>query len=269
MRANPTLFDTDADGIADPLEFRAGTNLIDDDALFDTDADGLANVDEHRLHLAPLARDPNTDKVYTYEFSNEQESDVLSFTQPLPITGARVIGTSFGSREGRGTLVYTPPPDPGAEVGPENIAYIAWRDPQDTAGEGDNVAITGDGVVTLFSRSSVPGDGELSIQLDVSAYLLPTTRVRADIFLRSTRRSCFDFRVSDVLLVPTMTLPDTGIPGVNYVDVMLSEVPSNNPDTYGVFRIATVPLVYPANPKERAIRPDIELIDDDFLLFGD
>ena len=269
LRANPTLFDTDADGVADPLEFRMGTNVIDDDALLDTDADGLVNVDEHRLHLDPLARDPNTDKIYSYEFAREEETDVLAFTQPLPLTGVQVLSTSAGSREGRGTLVYTPPPDPLSEVGANNVAYIAWRDPQETAGVGANVAINGDGVYVLTSQSSVPGEGELSITVEVSAYLLPTTQVRTDIFLRSSRRSCFDFRVADVQLVPTLTLPDTGIAGVNYIDVFLSEVPSNNPDTYGVFRVATVPLVYPANPKERAIRPDIELIDADFLLFGE
>ncbi len=268
LRANPTLFDTDADGVADPLEFRMGTNLIDDDALLDTDADGLVNVDEHRLHLDPLARDPNTDKIYSYEFSREEEQHVLAFTQPLPLTGVTVFGTSFGSRAGRGTLVYTPPPDFDREVGPDNIAYIAWRDPQATV-PGPNVAVTGDGVFKLFSDGSVPGDGELSITVQVSGYLLPTSSVRTDIFLRASRRSCFDFRVADVLLVPTLTLPDTGIPGVNYIDVFLSEVPSNNPDTYGVFRVATIPLIYPADPTERAIRPDLELIDSDFLLFGE
>lgn len=269
LRSNPTLFDTDADGVADPLEFRLGTNLIDDDALLDTDADGLVNVDEHRLHLDPLARDPNTDKIYSYEFTREEEQDVLAFTQPLPLTGVTVLSTSLGSREGRGTLLYTPPPDFDREVGPDNIAYLAWRDPQDTAGEGDNVAITGDGVYQLLSRSSLPGDGELLLTVQVSGYLLPTVSMRTDIFLRSSRRSCFDFRVADVLLLPTLTLPDTGIAGVNYVDVFLSEVPSNNPDTYGVFRVATLPLIYPPNPTERAIRPDLELIDSDFLLFGE
>jgi hypothetical protein len=36
-----------------------------------------------------------------------------------------------------------------------------------------------------------------------------------------------------------------------------------------VFRIATYPAKYPEDPRARAVRPDIELIDQDFLLFGD
>jgi len=275
LRSNATLFDSDADGIADPLELRMGTNLIDDDALLDTDADGLANIDEHRLHLDPLARDPNTDKVYAYDFTRELEADVMAFTQPLPVTGVTILSTGPASTEGRASVYYQAPPDPSLEVGPDNPASIAWRDPQDSTvtgmdrGRGPSVPITGDGIYVLYSAGSLPGDAELSVTVEVTSYLLPTIEVKTDVRLRQSRRSCFDFRVSDILLVPTLTLPDTGIPGVNYVDVFLSEVPSNNPSTYGVFRVATIPLVYPDDPKARAIREDIELIDQDFLSFGE
>jgi hypothetical protein len=270
------LFDSDADGVPDPLEFRMGTNPLADDGLLDTDNDGLANIDEHRIHLDPLSRDPNTDKAYTYEFTNEARKDVLSFTQPLPVTGVTIFEASASSREGRGTIVYRAPADPSREVGPDNPAYLSWKDPQDDTpgplgpGRGAEVEITGDGLYVLSSAGSVPGGdpGELSITIDVAAYLLPFRDTRSDVRLRLSTRSCFDFSVSNVLLVPTLALPDTEA-GMNFIDVFLGEVPSNNPGSYGVFRIATYPAKYPEDPRARAVRPDIELIDQDFLLFGD
>ncbi|MFO0727993.1 MAG: hypothetical protein U1E65_29705 [Myxococcota bacterium] len=277
LRANPTLYDTDADGIPDPLEFRMGTNGISDDSLIDTDADGLVNIDEYRLHLDPLARDPNTDRTYDYEFANEEEQSVMAFTQPLVVTGVTIFSTSKDSHEGRGTIFYTPPPDPTQPVSASNPASLSWRDPQDDTpsgtelGRGPEVPITGDARLTLQSAGSLVGQdmGELSVVVDVAAYLLPTLQTKSDVRLRRSTRFCFDFRVSNVLLVKTSTLPDQPIPGINYVDLFLGEVPSNNPASYGIFRVATVPLEYPKDPNERTIRPDIELIDQDFLLFGD
>ena len=56
LRSDPTLFDSDTDGVPDPLELRYGTNLISLDALEDADNDGFTNVDEYKLHLDPLSR---------------------------------------------------------------------------------------------------------------------------------------------------------------------------------------------------------------------
>lgn len=277
LRTDPTLFDTDADGVPDPIEVRLGTNPIFDDSLLDTDNDGLVNIDEHRLHLDPLARDPNTDQSYVYEISREERREVLAFTQPFVVTGVTILEVSGASTEGRATVYYDPPPDPAELVSPENPAQLSWRDPEDTTpsgadpGRGERVAITGDGTYVLHSARSTPGlpDSEQSVTVEVAGYLLPVNATRADVRLRRSERFCFDFRVSDVLLMPTRLLPDTGEAGINYVDIFLAEVPANNPNTYGVFRIATVPLKYPDDPLERSVRDDIELIDQDFLLFGD
>lgn len=290
LKSHPTLFDTDADGVPDPVEFRLGTNMIFDDALLDTDADGLANIDEHRLHLDPLARDPNTDKAYVYSFTNEAQKTVMAFTQPFAVTGVTILDVTPGSNEGRGTVYYEPPANTTAPLSPENPARLAWRDPRDTTpsgaspGRGPDVSITGDGRYVLHSAASTPML-EQAVTVEVAAYLTPVLPVRADVRLRQSERFCFDFRVSDVQLVDTRLLPDTGQTGVNYVDVFLSEVPANNPNTFGVFRIATIPLLYPRCEQQededpddgepapcifrRALRDDIELIDQDFLLFGD
>jgi hypothetical protein len=277
LKSDPTLFDTDADGVPDPVELRLGTNLLADDGLRDTDNDGLANIDEHRLHLDPLARDPNTDRAYVYELANEEKREVFAFTQPFVVTGVTILEVGSGSNEGRASIYYEPPPNPDQPVTAENPGSLAWRDPLDTTpsgttpGRGTPVPITGDGRYVLHSAQSTPdlATGPQSVTVDVAAYLLPRDTIRADVRLRMTERFCFDFRVDNVRLVPTRLLPDTGRPGLNYIDVFLSEVPANNPKTFGVFRVATIPLEYPADPKARAIREPIELIDQDFLLFGE
>lgn len=276
LKSNPTLFDTDADGIPDPVEFRMGTNLIFDDSLLDTDNDGLNNVEEHKLHLDPLARDPNTDKVYQYEFTNEAQREVVAFTQPYVVTGVIITAASDGSTDGRGTVYYEPPPNPTAPPSPDNAAALSWRDPQDTTpsgadpGRGDPVPIIGDGLYQLHSkRSQVGTPAEQAVTVEVASYLLPPMAMRADVRLRRSQRFCFNFRAAEIQLVNTRLLPDVGQTGINYIDIFLGEVPANNPTTYGVFRVATIPMRYPDNPLERKVREDIEILDQDFLLFGE
>lgn len=281
LRSDPTSYDSDADGIADPLEFRYGTNPIFNDANQDDDNDGISNIDEYRLHLDPEARDPNTDFIYRYEFKNEKEQTSLSFNQPILLTGFQIIQITPSSHPGRGTLYYTPPPDPSRPLSNTNAAKLAWRDPQDVLlrpmssdpGRGPDVAITGDGHFTLPSASHDPKDpmSDLRLTVDVIASIAPKDAIRSDIRVRNSQRFCFDFRVSDVQLLNTLRDPTTGIAGTNYIDLFLAEVPQGNPRSLGVHRVATVPLQYPQgkNLRELPRREDIQMADEDFLLFGD
>jgi hypothetical protein len=52
LRTSSELFDTDADGVPDGLEVRAGTDPAKSDALADSDLDGVRNGDEIRVHSA-------------------------------------------------------------------------------------------------------------------------------------------------------------------------------------------------------------------------
>ena len=97
--------------------------------------------------------------------------------------------------------------------------------------------------------------------------MLPTEPVRSDVRLRRSRRYCFSFRVSGIQLVPTGRQPDTEQRGINFIDIFLAEVPTNNPKSFGVFRAATVPVILTDDP--RLQQPTITLKDEDFLLFGD
>jgi hypothetical protein len=274
LRTEKTLYDTDADGVPDGLEFRYGTNPLELDALHDTDADGLFNVDEFRLHLDPLSRDRSTDYTYTYELANEGQRSVLSFSQPNLILGASILEVSDGTGEGRGTLYYEPPADPSRPPSVTNYARLSWRSPGDytptatypaDVGRGPPVRLTGDGKYTLTSAGSDPKDPTklLSVTVEVSAAALPLDIVRQDIRLRRSERFCFDFKVSNIQLVKTRDRK-------NYVDVYLAEVPTNNPTSYGVFRVATVPALYPLDLRRGKGREQkVKLTTDDFLLFGE
>lgn len=272
IRSDPTLFDSDSDGVPDPLESRYGTNLIANDGKEDKEADGFANIDEYRYHLDPLSRDRSLDNAYRYQFRNEEKRMVVAFTQPYQVTGVEILSASDASRDGRGTVSYTPPPDVTAPVGPDNPATLTWHDPGDppSSPEGPQVVVDRDGRYILPAADHVEGDpaANYSIEVDVITQILPTERKRTDVRLRASLRECFDFEIKRIQLVDTASAADTGIAGVNYIDLFLSEVPTNNPGSYGVFRAATVPAYLDPDPRKREPQPTVELTSEDFLLFG-
>jgi hypothetical protein len=281
LRSDPTSYDTDADGIADPLEFRYGTNLLVNDADQDYDNDGFSNIEEYKLHLDPLSKDPNTDFVYQYTFQNETQRMSLAYSQPLDVTGAQIIDITDQSHPGRGTIYYTPPADPTMPVSMTNPAKLAWRDPEDIKllpgmsdpGRGPDVLITGDGHFQLPSASFDPMDpnANLVLTVDITAMILPKDPYRDDVRVRTSQRFCFDVKVSNVQLLNTLPDPSSGKAGMNYIDLFLAEVPANNAQSLGVFRVATVPLQYPQAPNLKMVprRDDIPVADEDFLLYGE
>jgi VWA domain-containing protein/thrombospondin type 3 repeat protein len=66
LGSDKTLFDTDADGFPDGLEFRVGTNLLANDALEDLDLDGVNNGLEIKAHTDVLANDAKTRSELAY-----------------------------------------------------------------------------------------------------------------------------------------------------------------------------------------------------------
>lgn len=68
LGTDATLFDTDADGFPDPLEFRFGTNPIFNDNLDDADLDGANNGRELRANSDPLSNDAQVRAELAYRY---------------------------------------------------------------------------------------------------------------------------------------------------------------------------------------------------------
>jgi hypothetical protein len=356
LRTDPTLLDSDADGMPDLLEFKYGTNPLASDALGDLDADGATNADEISWHTDPIAKDiaQQESESYRYHFTDDGERNLVSFSQPINATGIVILSASEATQPGPARLLLTAPGQCGAGV--PATWTLNWIDPKDVADAAQGGAIDpcsqkllgaatpvpADGTYTAQSPSSVPGtsDGELSITVQVLSVLFPSTSVQDNIRLSSSRRFCFNFRVSNITLVPTAAEaqfyqwdggqwnrvdapprgtdypaapadgdtvqitsgPNTGtwiarggvwnpmevtdimprhgawigdtfqLLGVpyNYIDVYFGQVPKNNASSYGVFRVATIPISYQADPPRRK-PPDAEITlkFDDFLPFGE
>ncbi|AKU92111.1 thrombospondin type 3 repeat-containing protein [Vulgatibacter incomptus] len=271
LRSEGTLFDSDGDGIPDFLELVYGTNLIANDALDDPDADGIANVDEYRMHRDPMSRDRRPELGYRMEVKNERQTSVVSASQPWAITGVTLLGVSDDTPQGRATVFWEPPADPTQPISKKNPGSLSWRAPEDVAGtgmdrgRGEAVLVTGDGRYLLRSAAATD-DAPLQVEAEVYAELLPFQATRDDVLLRRSERMCFDFSVRNVRLLPTLALDDGTEAGTNFIDLFLSEVPSNHPDGVGIMRVATFPVRYDANAKKGR---EVVVEQRDLLLFGD
>ncbi|MBI5480582.1 MAG: hypothetical protein HY906_17120 [Deltaproteobacteria bacterium] len=306
IRTESTLLDTDADGMPDILEFKYGTNALASDSLGDLDTDGSPNGDEIRWHTDPLAKDLTLQgkEAYRYHFTDTGEREMVSFSQPTNVTGVVIQRASNATTPGPARLLFVMPGECGNGQ-PTDMSLI-WIDPGDvtaaTAGTGSIdpcgsafwhadgtvkeasngllppdeqtaplvTAIPADGEYVVHSISSKPGmpEGELSITVRVISVLLPTVTVQDTIRLSSSKRFCFNFRASNITLL--QTLPDANGDTWNYIDVFLAEVPKNNASSYGVFRVATIPIIYSKDPPRRQPEQgEIVLTFDDFLPLGE
>lgn len=70
--SNPRLFDSDADGISDPVEFYAGTNAASSDILNDADFDGVRTGNELAVHTDPAADDSGNLSQIGYRYTVKQ-----------------------------------------------------------------------------------------------------------------------------------------------------------------------------------------------------
>ena len=125
--------------------------------------------------------------------------------------------------------------------------------------------IHGDGRYVLQSAATSE-EAPAAIEVEIYAAMLPRAAARDDVRLHRSERTCFDFRVRNVRLLPTLALPEGTPAGTNYIDVFLAEVPSNHPAGAGIFRVATIPVVY--RPEASRGR-EIVLEERELLLFGE
>ncbi len=259
LRLDSTLFDTDGDGMPDPLEVFAGTNFLDQDGLADADFDGVANLEEVRAHTDPRAADTKTRSQLSYLY---REVDLgirtLLFTsQPRTISGVVVEETGGLSTLGNGTLSF---------VSAQGRSFLAWRDPSDPE-PGPAVLVEDSGIYRLDAvcdDQPSPCDRHLTVQ--VTTPLLPLATRDELLRVAAAQRQCTDFRVRNVSLVETIAA-DGAAPGTNDVRIFFGQVPAEATGAFPIFRVARFHFTFLA-PDTKV--PDVadQLVEDfQFVLF--
>ena len=268
-----SLFDSDADGLPDKLEFINGTNYLAVDPLADIDFDGIVNREEVRGHTDARSNDAQSDLdlAYRYEEVDLGIQEIFTFSQPPNITGVTVRSVSEGSTAGVGFLRFDPGPP----------ATLSWKDPEDNqiGGDfGDAVDITDpdpEGYILSSCNRDVSGNctaesqrRTITVEVQGLANYPPRTTVD-QIVISSALRNCVEFRATNITLLETLADPDLQQPGNNTVFVYFAQAPKDAKDTFGIFRVASVRINYLAGPPERRTPRDarIELSDADFVLF--
>lgn len=272
LGTDDSLFDTDADGIPDRIEFLTGTNYLAVDPLHDSDLDGMINRDEVRGHTDPRANDSQSqlDLAYRYEEVDEGLKDVLSFEQPSAVTGVHIKNVSSQTTPGVGWLKFDPGPPP----------TLAWRDYGDQGTGGNfgpavDVSKTAkDGYVLTSCKTDTGGgctqesQGRFITVLVDGPKTYPPKNLVEKINVSAARRNCIRFTVRNITLMETGVDRFLKTTGNNRVDVYFAEAPERAKEGYGIFRIASVPLRYQLGPPEQRTpkAPEIFLTDEDFIL---
>ncbi len=259
LRLDPTLFDSDSDGLPDPLEVLAGTNFLQDDGLDDDDFDGSPNIDELRAHTDPRAADSKTRSqlAYLYREVDLGVRSLLFASQPRTITGVVVDDIAFLANTGNGTLSF---------LRSGSRTLLAWRD----AGEpefGPAVEVIESGVYALPAACiGLPVKCDRELIVDVTAALLPP--VSRDELLRvaAAERQCTDFRVRNVTLVETIAADGLG-EGHNDVRIFFGQVPQGAINAFGIFRVAQFNFTF-LKPDFKDPNISDQIVDDfRFVLF--
>jgi hypothetical protein len=261
LRLDPTLFDTDADGYPDLIEFLGGTNFLENDILVDSDFDGVPNGTELRIHSDPRSADPRVRAEFPYLYRENDLGirEILFASQPRAITGVTVANIGPSTSLGNGTLVwlYDPP-------------VIAWKDPNSTV-VGDAVRVADDGVYRLQTGCENADDEDCVsryIDVELTRAILPPYPIDEIIRVQSAERQCIDFRVRNVTLIETLAA-DGRPRGNNDIRIYFGQVPQNRPESFGIFRVAQYQYRYLAPDKKDPNVADQNVDSFRFVLFGD
>ena len=254
LALNPTLVDTDGDGMPDPLEVLSGTDYLNRDAENDTDGDGVNNGDELLQHSDPRSTDTRAHLSfgYRYDVFDEGFSRELFASDPERITGVTVTEISDGTTAGIGTLRW-------------NAANrtLAWQDSNDPD-PGRPVAVGAGGEFRLTSSSFAPIQREEGkfIRVRVDPNNLPIADDTESIRVVFRDRQCLQYTIRNIQLMPTIALDDDpDNPGINNVLLFFAQGPEGRPLAPGPFRMAQLQIQY--LPPNRRIPDDaIILIDD-------
>jgi hypothetical protein len=255
LRTDPSLVDTDKDGIPDLVEVRRGSNPLVDDRLDDSDHDGVPNGIEVAEGLGALSGDAQyeLDRGYRYRVVDTGVTTRLEAVPRDPIGGV-LVDKIDGSTSTVGSLLFAAGP-------PATLAFASDAMKGDY---GAPVDVSRGGPFDLESQppvATMPHQGTRTLSIHVvPAALPPPATMRpmgcpkeaagsipcdaaAEVLIRPTVRDCFHFDVRNISLASTAAVPG-GRPGAGWNQLLLylAELPQAAPHGFLVYDQATVPV---------------------------
>lgn len=257
LGTEPSLMDTDGDGLPDVLEVFGGTDYLNQDAHLDFDGDGVSNGDELLQNTDPRSIDTqlHLDNAYRYDIRDEGFVSELSASVPRRLTGVLVREMSPGTTASVGALRY----DAGQQT-------LQWRDGNDTD-FGPVVPVDAGGRIELPSSSYAPIQGEdgRRIWVEVSLVDLPPEDTTESVRIVIRRRQCLSYTIRNIRLMPTLELDDGTPAGRNHIMLYFGQAPEGRMDVPGPYRIALIPIDF--DPPNRRVPGDaiIHVADEEFI----
>ncbi len=256
LGTEPTLVDSDGDGMPDNLEVIGFTDYVDADAEKDTDEDGATNSDELQQRTDPRSTDTSSHLTFGYRYEIEDEG-VLTELYPVPLTrlaAVEVIGVTEGTTPGVGTLTWSP-----------ERGTLSWKDGRDDRA-GPEVEVSEGGEFELPSDSYAPIQGEEGrlIRVRVDPVDLPPEETPESLQIIYREHHCITYTVRNIRLMETLDIDGAG-KGLNRVVLFFGETPEGHLERPGPFRIAEIPVVFKPPDRRDPASPSVEVLQEEFV----
>lgn len=258
LGTEPTLVDSDGDGMPDPLEVLSATDYVNRDAERDTDGDGVSNGDEILQHSDPRSTDARAHLSFGYRYEIEDEGFLREKFAATPerITGVTIPAVSEGTTPGVGTLRFDP-----------SDQSLQWQDAND-ADPGPRVVVAEGGRFRLPSSSfaEVQKEEGKYVEVLVDPVNLPPVNDTESIRVVFRDRQCLTYTIRNIQLMDTGALdyaPDES--GLNNVWLYLAQGPEGRPTAPGPFRMSQ--LLFRYDPPNRRDPDDavLKIEDEEFV----